>query len=281
MLEPFPDKQRQTDTMQKTILFVALLTMAVSASAANLNEISIVRKYADKGDPEAQFVLGKLYARGIGVEQSDDKSTSWFLEAASQGLPQAQNRIGKLYLDGAGGLPEDPELAYEWFSKAADQGLQGPAVRERILDLLNRVGIRNAEERLTAYPHELSGGQRQRVMIAMALANKPDLLIADEPTTALDVTIQAQILELLAELKKTEDMGLLFITHDLSVVAQIADRIAVMQQGRIVESGSRDEVLYRPRHPYTRQLLDALPSALKRRRPRGSVATAPYRIGQR
>ncbi|WP_297339686.1 ATP-binding cassette domain-containing protein, partial [Pseudophaeobacter sp.] len=103
-------------------------------------------------------------------------------------------------------------------SLALHQGLQGQAARGRILELMQKVGIRDAESRLSAYPHELSGGQRQRVMIAMALANKPEVLIADEPTTALDVTIQAQILELLAELKKSEGMGLLFITHDLNVV---------------------------------------------------------------
>ena len=105
------------------------------------------------------------------------------------------------------------------------QGLVGAHARERILELLDRVGIRDAESRLEAYPHQLSGGQRQRVMIAMALANKPDILIADEPTTALDVTIQAQILDLLAELKKSENMGLLFITHDLGIVRRFADRV--------------------------------------------------------
>ncbi len=118
----------------------------------------------------------------------------------------------------------------------------GDKARGRILELLQRVGIRDAESRLGAYPHQLSGGQRQRVMIAMALANKPDVLIADEPTTALDVTIQAQILELLAELKATEDMGLLFITHDLGIVRRIADKVCVMKDGEIVEAGPVSEV---------------------------------------
>ena len=120
-------------------------------------------------------------------------------------------------------------------SLALHQGLTGDAARARIIELLNKVGIREAESRLDAYPHQLSGGQRQRVMIAMALANGPDLLIADEPTTALDVTIQAQILELLADLKRTEGLSLLFITHDLGVVRRIADRVCVMQGGEIVE----------------------------------------------
>ncbi|SDN76375.1 microcin C transport system ATP-binding protein [Lutimaribacter pacificus] len=137
------------------------------------------------------------------------------------------------------------------------QGLEGPALRDRILELLNRVGIRDPQERLNAYPHQLSGGQRQRVMIAMALANKPDLLIADEPTTALDVTIQAQILDLLAELKKTEDMGLLFITHDLGIVQRIADKVCVMKDGEIVEAGPTAAIFADPQHPYTKKLLGA------------------------
>jgi microcin C transport system ATP-binding protein len=140
------------------------------------------------------------------------------------------------------------------------QALTGSAARARILELLDKVGIRDAESRLGAYPHQLSGGQRQRVMIAMALANTPDILIADEPTTALDVTIQAQILELLAELKASENMGLLFITHDLGIVRRIADRVCVMKDGEIVESGPTAEIFANPRHPYTRKLLAAEPS---------------------
>ena len=140
------------------------------------------------------------------------------------------------------------------------QGLVGAKARARVLDLLTKVGIRNPEERLGAYPHQLSGGQRQRVMIAMALANGPELLIADEPTTALDVTIQAQILDLLLELKKTEGLSLLFITHDLNIVRKIADRVCVMQKGEIVEQGSTAEVFGSPQHPYTQKLLSAEPS---------------------
>ena len=137
------------------------------------------------------------------------------------------------------------------------QGLKGDAAREKIIELLIKVGIRDAESRLGAYPHQLSGGQRQRVMIAMALANDPGLLIADEPTTALDVTIQAQILELLAELKASEGMSLLFITHDLGIVRSIADRVCVLQDGEIVESGPTDEIFANPQHPYTQKLLAA------------------------
>ncbi|MDH2326458.1 ABC transporter ATP-binding protein [Cereibacter sp. SYSU M97828] len=140
------------------------------------------------------------------------------------------------------------------------QGLKGAAARARVLDLLNKVGIRDAESRLGAYPHQLSGGQRQRVMIAMALANGPELLIADEPTTALDVTIQAQILDLLADLKAREGLSMLFITHDLNVVRRIADRVCVMQNGVIVEQGPAAQVFANPQHPYTQKLLAAEPS---------------------
>ena len=137
------------------------------------------------------------------------------------------------------------------------QGLTGQAVQDRIIELLHKVGIRDPETRLKDYPHQLSGGQRQRVMIAMALANGPDLLVADEPTTALDVTIQAQILELLADLKRTEDMSLLFITHDLGIVRRFADRVCVMQNGEIVEQGPTDKIFDSPSHPYTQMLLSA------------------------
>ena len=140
------------------------------------------------------------------------------------------------------------------------QGLVGRAARERILELLTKVGIRQPETRLDAYPHQLSGGQRQRIMIAMALANQPDVLIADEPTTALDVTIQAQILDLLADLKISEGMGLLFITHDLGIVRRIADRVCVMKDGEIVEAGVTAEIFANPQHAYTQKLLNAAPS---------------------
>ncbi len=145
-------------------------------------------------------------------------------------------------------------------SLALHQGVAGAEARHRILDLLNKVGINDAESRLGAYPHQLSGGQRQRVMIAMALANKPDVLIADEPTTALDVTIQAQILDLLKDLKDSEGMGLLFITHDLGIVRRIADRVCVMQQGEVVEQGPTAEIFENPQHPYTIKLLSAEPT---------------------
>ena len=143
-------------------------------------------------------------------------------------------------------------------------GLEGEAARQNAVDLLTQVELPDPEIRILDYPHRLSGGQRQRVMIAMALACEPDLLIADEPTTALDVTIQAQILKLLKKLQQDRNTTLLFITHDLSVVAQIADRVGVMQQGQLVEQGAKSEVLYDPQHTYTKELIDSLPQKLER-----------------
>jgi len=139
------------------------------------------------------------------------------------------------------------------------QGMGDKQARARTLALLNEVGIREPEKRLGAYPHQLSGGQRQRVMIAMALANEPVLLIADEPTTALDVTVQAQILELLDGLKRKNGMSMLFITHDLGIVRKIADRVCVMTGGKIVETGPTAEIFDHPQHEYTRHLLAAEP----------------------
>ncbi|HET7491085.1 MAG TPA: ATP-binding cassette domain-containing protein, partial [Bradyrhizobium sp.] len=137
--------------------------------------------------------------------------------------------------------------------------MSGEMVRARTLELLTQVGIPDPKTRLGSYPHQLSGGQRQRVMIAMALANEPDLLIADEPTTALDVTVQAQILALLADIRKRLGMSLLFITHDLGIVRRIADKVCVMNGGKIVEQGPVEEVFNQPKHPYTRALLAAEP----------------------
>ncbi len=139
------------------------------------------------------------------------------------------------------------------------QAITGAEARARTLELLLQVGIREPEKRLKAYPHELSGGQRQRVMIAMALANRPKLLIADEPTTALDVTVQAQILELLSDLKTRHGMSMLFITHDLGIVRKFADRVCVMTKGKIVETGTVEQVFTDPQHAYTRHLLAAEP----------------------
>jgi microcin C transport system ATP-binding protein len=139
------------------------------------------------------------------------------------------------------------------------RGMSNGQARDRVVELLRKVGVNNAVQRLGAYPHQLSGGQRQRVMIAMALANEPDLLIADEPTTALDVTIQAQILALLKELQREFNMALLLITHDLNIVRKMASRVCVMSRGRLVETGGCPAIFDAPRHPYTKHLLASEP----------------------
>ncbi|KPQ01461.1 ABC transporter ATP-binding protein [Marinobacter sp. HL-58] len=144
---------------------------------------------------------------------------------------------------------------------ALHKGMRGPQAKARCIELLELVGIPSPEERLNSYPHQLSGGQKQRVMIAMALANEPDLLIADEPTTALDVTVQKQVLELLKDLQHKLGMAILLITHDLSIVRRYADHVVVMESGLLVEEAATDTLFDHPRHPYTRRLLDAEPPA--------------------
>jgi peptide/nickel transport system ATP-binding protein len=145
-------------------------------------------------------------------------------------------------------------------------------VRERVLAAMREVALPDVERRIDDYPHQFSGGQRQRIVIAMALMNKPRLLIADEPTTALDVTVQAQILELLKELKREHNLAMLFISHDLAVVGQVADRVAVMRHGEMVEQGTAAQVLMRPQHEYTRNLLASAPTmSTDRDRPLASM----------
>ncbi len=156
-----------------------------------------------------------------------------------------------------------------------NQGLAGAAVRAETLRLLDRVGVPSAHSRAEAWPHEFSGGMRQRVMIAMALAGRPRLLIADEPTTALDVTIQDQILKLILELRREYAMSVLLVTHDLGVVAQTCDRVAVMYAGRIAELAETPALFARPSHPYTEALLAALPARHRRREPLRAIAGAP------
>ena len=165
---------------------------------------------------------------------------------------------------------------------ARHQSLTGIEARELAIKMLEKVGITPAEQRLKQYPHQLSGGLRQRVMIAMTLLCEPELIIADEPTTALDVTIQAQILDLLRQLQNDFDVGLIFITHDLGVVANIADRVAVMYAGQIVEEGTVFEIFDKPTHPYTRGLLRCIPvpGKIKRGEPLGSIpGMVPSLIG--
>jgi peptide/nickel transport system ATP-binding protein len=151
----------------------------------------------------------------------------------------------------------------------------GREAKRRAIEALEAVSIPDAARRYGDYPHQFSGGQRQRILIAMALINKPQLLIADEPTTALDVTVQAQILELLRELQKKHGLAMLFISHDLAVVGQVADRVAVMRHGEVVEEGACERLLTRPEHPYTKSLLAAVPTMhTDRTRPLAVVAAS-------
>ncbi|HSI23664.1 MAG TPA: ABC transporter ATP-binding protein [Methylophilaceae bacterium] len=169
-------------------------------------------------------------------------------------------RIGMIFQEPMTSLNPVLNIGYQiGESLAVHLGLSGKALKSKVAALLEQVGIPAA--RASSYPDELSGGQRQRVMIAMSIACEPAMLIADEPTTALDVTVQAQILALLAELKQRMNMGMLFITHDFGVVADIADDVVVMFRGQVVESGSVSDVLGNPQHPYTRALLDCVPDA--------------------
>jgi peptide/nickel transport system ATP-binding protein len=169
------------------------------------------------------------------------------------------SKIAMVFQDTLAALNPVYPVGWQVAETFRSHGMARTAANDRALELLERVGLNNAQGRIHDYPHQFSGGQRQRIMIAMAIALNPDLLVADEPTTALDVTVQARILRLLKDLQHEKGMGLLMITHDLGIVGGLADRVAIMQGGEIVETGTVKEVLDAPSHPYTRKLLDSVP----------------------
>jgi peptide/nickel transport system ATP-binding protein len=184
------------------------------------------------------------------TSMSDDELREFRGNRISHIFQNPQNGLNPVYTVGRQ-ISEAIRIHHEDVSKKE--------AREEAIDLLDRTGIPEASARIDDYPHEFSGGMKQRVLIAMALANNPDLLIADEPTTALDVTIQAQILRLLNDLQEEFDMSVIFITHDLAVVSQIADRVVVMYSGKVMETGTIEEVFDDPSHPYTHALMNCLP----------------------
>jgi peptide/nickel transport system ATP-binding protein len=246
------------------------------------------------------LAVGKGEALGLVGESGSGKSVTWL--AALGLLPGKAAVRGSARLEGTeliGATPatmdrvrggrvamifQDPSSALNPVLKVGRQlgealalhrGLSGSAIRHEARRLFDLVGIPDAARRLSAYPHEFSGGQNQRVMIAMALAGEPDILVADEPTTALDVTIQAQILDLISAVRREMGMALVLISHDLGVVAETCDRVAVMYAGRIVEQAPVATLFREPRHAYTRGLLDSVPTAGQARRPLRPIPGAP------
>ena len=238
-----------------------LLVNDVSFSLASGRTTCIVGESGSGKSLTALSIMGLLSrqlqrAKGRVIFQGQDLAA-----LDNEQLRQIRGRkIGMIFQEPMTSLNPVLKVGYQiGESLTVHLGLKGDALNSRIAQLLEQVGI--TASRANSYPDELSGGQRQRVMIAMSIACEPAMLIADEPTTALDVTVQAQILSLLDELRRRLDMGMLFITHDFGVVADIADDVVVMFRGQIVESGPVDQVLHNPQHPYTRALLACVPDA--------------------
>ncbi len=240
-----------------------------SGSGKSITGLSIMRLI----DAPGRIVEGSMAFSGIDQQGVDLRSLDDNAMRRLRG-----NRIAMIFQDPMMTLNPVLSIATQMIETlAAHQGsprLSRSAMRERAVEALARVGIPSPRERLSAYPHQLSGGMRQRVAIAIALLNHPDLIICDEPTTALDVTIQAQILAEMQALIRESNTSLIWITHDLTVVAGLADRVAVMYAGRIVESGTTAEILEAPRHPYTRGLIDSTPAAATARGPTGTDCNA-------
>ncbi len=224
-----------------------LALVGESGSGKSISALSVLRLLPT---PPASYPSGDIRFHGQSLLHAD--------EATLRGV--RGNRIAMIFQEPMVSLNPLHTLEKQLYEVLSlHRRMRKQAARGEILDCLERVGIRQAPRRLADYPHQLSGGERQRVMIAMALLTRPELLIADEPTTALDVSVQAQILQLLRELKQELNMGLLFITHNLSIVRQLADRVAVMQNGRCVEHNDCRALFSAPAHPYTQRLLDSEP----------------------
>lgn len=224
-----------------------LALVGESGSGKSISALSVLRLLPT---PPASYPSGDIRFHGQSLLHAD--------ESTLRGV--RGNRIAMIFQEPMVSLNPLHTLEKQLYEVLSlHRGMRKEAARGEILDCLERVGIRQAPRRLADYPHQLSGGERQRVMIAMALLTRPELLIADEPTTALDVSVQAQILQLLRELKRELNMGLLFITHNLSIVRQLADRVAVMQNGRCVEQNDCRALFSAPAHPYTQRLLDSEP----------------------
>ena len=201
--------------------------------------------------PAGSIVGGRIFYRGMDLANEPD----------SRVRELCATEIAMIFQDPLSSL--NPVLRVGWQIAELFRRRRGTPKREawaKALELLKRVGIQDAESRIRDYPHQFSGGQRQRIMIAMAIALEPELLIADEPTTALDVTVQKQVMNLLADLQAETGMGMILVSHDLGVVADVADRAAIMYAGRIVETGGTREVYDHPAHPYTKGLLSSIPS---------------------
>ena len=285
--------------MSDAILRVRGLSVDIAVQAGTLHAVTQVDLSVDRGETLAivgESGCGKTITALAILRLLPRSATMRAMELSLEGLDLRSlsnrefsrvrgNRAGMIFQDPMTSLNPVYTIGNQLAESYMRHGGGGRReARERAEYLLDRVGIANAGVRLSQYPHQLSGGLRQRMMIAMALMCDPSLIIADEPTTALDVTVQVQILGLLAELQAEFNMGLVLITHDLGIVARTADRVAVMYAGRIVETGSSEQVFASPVHPYTQGLLDCIPHPGRRRRgePLGSIAgIVPTLIGWR
>ena len=233
----------------------------VSFSIASNETVCIVGESGSGKSITSLSVMGLLPDNGTVTNGSLNFQGKSLLEKTEEEMQKLRgNDISMIFQEPMTALNPVLKIGYQLSEPLfIHKKISKKEVRKKSIELLDKVGIPEPAEKLNMFPHELSGGMRQRVMIAMALAGEPSLLIADEPTTALDVTIQAQILELLEDLKKQFNMGVLFVTHDMGVVAEIADRVIVMNNGKVVESGTVDAIFNRPVHPYTKKLLGAVP----------------------